>query len=68
LDEVFFFSPFGDHPEGDLATFGYRPAMKVENLLKSFYILATCLEPKGVVETWRVFRIRKKKIIWAICF
>jgi hypothetical protein len=31
-----FFSPIlwcchnGDHPQGDLATFGYRPAMKVE--------------------------------------
>ncbi len=32
----------GDHPPRDLATFGFRPAMKVENLFNS-YILATCL-------------------------
>jgi hypothetical protein len=32
----------GDHRPRDLATFGFRPAMKVENLLNS-YILATCL-------------------------
>jgi hypothetical protein len=35
----------GDHAQGEfLAMFGYRPAMKVENLLKSFYILATGLK------------------------
>jgi hypothetical protein len=32
----------GDHPQGDLTTFGYKPTIKlVENVLKSFYILAT---------------------------
>jgi hypothetical protein len=41
--------------------FGYRPAMKVENLLKSFYILATLLGPRCSRNT-RFFRIRKKII------
>jgi hypothetical protein len=33
----------GDHPQGELATPGYSPAMKIKVLLKtSFNILATC--------------------------
>ncbi len=32
-----------DHPQGDLAIFGYRPAMKSEFYQNYFYTLATCL-------------------------
>jgi hypothetical protein len=57
----------GDHPPRDLATFGFRPAMKVENLLNlPGYLLEQC------AETWRIFRkfldfrsfFRKGNISW----
>jgi hypothetical protein len=41
---VFLFHPIlwcchnGDHPQGDLATFGYRPAMKVEKNYKNPFV------------------------------
>jgi hypothetical protein len=41
-------------PKGNLAIFGYRPAMKVKIYSKSFYILCTCL--KEFVETWRILK------------
>ncbi len=55
----------GDHPQGDLATFGYRPAMDA-NSLTSFYILATCLNQ--CVETWKKIRFFFEKAgnIWQI--
>jgi hypothetical protein len=57
---VFFFPQFCDvcdgsyHPQGDLAMFGYRPAMKVkfiEILLYLSYFIETC------VEAWQFFII-----------
>jgi hypothetical protein len=42
---VFFFPQFcevGDHRQEDLAKFGYRSGSKVEKVLESYYILATC--------------------------
>jgi len=43
------------HPQGDLAIFGYRPAMKVKNFIKILFIswICTCFEL--CVETWRFF-------------
>jgi hypothetical protein len=40
----------GDHPQGDLAMFDYRPAMKVK-IIKIFlyhgYLLEQCIETLG---------------------
>ncbi len=43
------------HLQGDLVTFGYRPAMRVE-IIKSFDILGTCFN--NCVETWQIFIIQ----------
>jgi hypothetical protein len=41
----FFFPQFcdGNHPQGDLVMFGYRPTMKVGIYQDPFIFLATCL-------------------------
>jgi hypothetical protein len=36
--KILWFCHISDHLQGHLAMLGYRPATKVENLLKSFYI------------------------------
>ncbi len=42
--------------------FGYRPAIEVNFLLKSFYILATCLK-KNMVMLWIFFRLFLAKFL-----
>jgi hypothetical protein len=42
----------GDHPQEDLAKFGYRPDMKVEFFLESF--LYIWLPAELVVKIWRI--------------
>lgn len=54
------------HPKEDLAKSGYGPGMKVF-FLKSFYILATLLEP--VVEIWQFnFFLLKSDELWPLFF
>jgi len=38
------------HPQEDLAKFGYRPTMKVENFKNPFIFWLLCLEP--FVKIW----------------
>jgi hypothetical protein len=44
-------SQTGNHPQEDLAKFGYRPDVKVEKIQNLSYIFGTCLEP--VAELWQ---------------
>ncbi len=39
---IVWFCCTSNHPQVDLATFGYKPTMKVKNLEKPFYTLAIC--------------------------
>jgi hypothetical protein len=41
FSQSFDFVALANHPQGDLATFGYKLGI---NLLKSFHILATCVQ------------------------